>query len=287
MGNLIAASSGFFLASQGNINIALLIGMWLGTTLVIASGCVLNNIVDRDIDKKMRRTRNRSVAAGRISVTSALWYGIAIGALGFYTLVVMTNWLAVLFAAIGFVVYVGLYTLWSKRSTVYGTLIGSLSGACPPVIGYVSVANEFDMGAAIILLTFCLWQIPHSYAIAIYRFDDYVAAQIPVFPIEQGVKAARKQMIAYIIGFAIAALALSYTGYVGYWYALVIGAGSLYWLYLAKIGYQPDNEQGWARRVFVFSIVIIVAFSVLISVDFRHQGSQQHVLSDTFVIVGL
>ncbi len=270
VGNLIAASSGFFLASQGDINVALLLNMWLGTTLVIASGCVLNNIVDRDIDRKMRRTRNRAVAAGRVSVPLALWYGVAIGVLGFYTLVSMTNWIAVFFAALGFVVYVGLYTLWSKRSTVYGTLIGSLSGACPPVIGYVSVTGHFDIGAGIILLTFCLWQIPHSYAIAIYRFDDYIAAQIPVFPIEQGVKAARKQMIAYIIAFAVAALALSYFGYVGYWYALIIGGGSLYWLYLAKIGYQPDNEKLWARRVFVFSIVIIVAFSVLISVDFTH-----------------
>ncbi len=281
MGNLIAASSGFFLASQGDVNVALLIGMWLGTTLVIASGCVLNNIVDRDIDNKMKRTRNRAVAAGRISVKAALWYGLAIGFLGFYTLVTMTNWLAVFFAALGFFVYVGLYTLWSKRSTVYGTLIGSLSGACPPVIGYVSVTGHFDIGAGIILLTFCLWQIPHSYAIAIYRFDDYVAANIPVFPIKQGVKAARKQMIGYISGFAVAALALSYFGYVGYWYALIIGGGSLYWLYLAKIGYQPDNEQAWARRVFVFSIVIIVAFSVLISVDFINHS--QHAVTELAV----
>ncbi len=116
MGNLIAASSGFFLASQGDVNIAMLIGMWLGTTLVIASGCVLNNIVDRDIDGKMRRTRNRAVTAGRVGVLAALWYGIALGVLGFYTLVVMTNWLAVFFAAVGFIVYVGLYTLWSKSA---------------------------------------------------------------------------------------------------------------------------------------------------------------------------
>lgn len=268
MGNLIAASSGFFLASQGDIDAWLLFGMWLGTTLVIASGCVINNVVDRDIDKKMQRTRNRAVAAGRISVQFAHIFGAVLGVLGFWVLIVMTNWVAVFFAALGFVVYVGLYTLRYKRSTVYGTLIGSLSGACPPVIGYVSVTNHFDIGAAIILLTFCLWQIPHSYAIAIYRFEDYVVAKIPVFPIEQGVKAARKHMIAYIIGFAVAALMLTYYGYVGHWYALIMGGCSLYWLYLAKIGYQPDNERLWARKVFIFSIVIIMAFSVLVSVDF-------------------
>ncbi len=270
MGNLIAASSGFFLASRGNIDGVVLAFMLLGTSLVIASGCVLNNAIDRDIDRKMRRTKNRALASGRLHVSTAVVYGVLLGILGFAILLFKTNLVAVFFAALGFVVYVGVYSLRYKRSSIYGTLIGSLSGACPPVIGYVAVTNQFDIGAAILLLTFCLWQIPHSYAIAIYRFDDYRAAKIPVLPIEQGIQAARRHMIAYIIGFAIAALMLTYHGYAGNLYALIIGGCSLYWLYLAKIGYQPENEQLWARKLFVFSIVIIVAFSVLISVDFGH-----------------
>ncbi len=276
MGNIIAAASGFFLASRGNIDIATLLYVLIGTSLVIASGCVFNNVIDRDIDGKMSRTKNRAIASGRISVSKAIPYGIVLGILGFATLGLKTNGMAVFFGALGFVVYVGVYSLRYKRSSVYGTLIGSLSGACPPVIGYVAITNQFDIGAAILLLTFCLWQIPHSYAIAIYRFEDYRAAKIPVLPIEQGIQAARRHMIAYIIGFAIAALMLTYYGYVGNIYALVIGGCSLYWLYLAKIGYQPDNEQLWARKLFVFSIVIIVAFSVLISVDFSHIDTAQN-----------
>lgn len=270
MGNIIAASSGYFLASRGDIDMATLLFVLLGTSLVIASGCVFNNAIDRDIDRKMSRTRNRALASGRMQVSTALLYGAVLGVLGFFILSVASNWTAVFFAALGIVVYVGLYSLRYKRSTVHGTLIGSLSGACPPVIGYVAVTNQFDIGAAILLLTFCLWQIPHSYAIAIYRFEDYRAAKIPVLPIEQGIQAARRHMIAYIIGFAVAALMLTYHGYVGNLYALIMGGCSLYWLYLAKIGYQPDNERRWARQLFVFSIVIIVAFSVLISVDFSN-----------------
>lgn len=269
MGNLIAASSGFFLASQGNFAGTNLFFVLLGTSLVIASGCVFNNVIDRDIDRKMSRTRKRALASGRLKVSTALVYGTILGFFGFATLILKTNWLAVFFAVLGFVVYVGLYSLRYKRSSVYGTLIGSLSGACPPVIGYIAVTQQFDVGAAIILLTFCLWQVPHSYAIAIYRFDDYRAAEIPVFPIKEGIQAARRQIIAYIIGFAVAAMMLTYHGYVGNLYALIMGGCSLYWLYLAKIGYQPDNEQQWARKLFVFSIVIIVAFSVLISTDFN------------------
>lgn len=281
MGNLIAASSGFFLASRGNIDGYLLLSMLLATTLVIASGCVFNNVIDRDIDRKMSRTRNRALASDRLTVKTALIYGSILGIAGFSLLMVATNWVAVFFAGLGFLVYVGLYSLRYKRSSVYGTLIGSLSGACPPVIGYVAVTNQFDIGAAIILLTFCLWQIPHSYAIAIYRFDDYRAAKIPVLPIEQGIQSARRHMIAYIIGFAVAALMLTYYGYVGNLYALIIGGCSLYWLYLAKIGYQPENEQLWAKKLFVFSIVIIVAFSILISIDFNHMGPTKG-LSDIF-----
>ncbi len=270
MGNLIAAASGFFLASQGNINGTNLMFTLLGIGLVVASGCVLNNAIDRDIDRKMSRTKNRALASGRLLVSKALIYGCVLGTLGFALLMQKTNVMVVFFAAVGFIVYVGLYSLRYKRSSIYGTLIGSLSGACPPVIGYVAVTNQFDIGAAILLLTFCLWQIPHSYAIAIYRFDDYQSAKLPVLPIEQGIQAARRHMIAYIIGFAVAALMLTYHGYVGNLYALIMGGCSLYWLYLAKIGYQPENEQLWAKKLFVFSIVIIVVFSVLISIDFSH-----------------
>lgn len=278
MGNLIAASSGFFLASKGNIDGWLLFAVILGTTFIIASGCVFNNYIDRDIDKKMQRTCHRALASGRVSVQSALILGATLGILGLYTLIAQTNWYAVFFGVLGFAVYVGLYSMRYKRSTVHGTLIGSLSGACPPVIGYVSVSHQFDMGAAIILLTFCLWQIPHSYAIAIYRFDDYKMANIPVLPIKQGIEAARRHMIAYIVGFMVAAMMLSYYGYVGNIYALVMGGCSLYWLYLAKIGYNPTQEKIWARKLFIFSIVIIVAFSVLISVDFIGTGHQSNAL---------
>ncbi|MCX2958779.1 MAG: UbiA family prenyltransferase, partial [Serratia symbiotica] len=97
------------------------------------------------------------------------------------------NPLAMWLAVMGFVVYVGVYSLYMKRHSVYGTLIGSLSGAAPPVIGYCAVTNEPDTGALILLAIFSLWQMPHSYAIAIFRFKDYQAANIPVLPVVKGI----------------------------------------------------------------------------------------------------
>jgi protoheme IX farnesyltransferase len=91
-----------------------------------------------------------------------------------------------------------------KRKSVYGTLVGSLSGAVPPVAGYCAASGRFDSGAAILLLMFCLWQMPHSYAIAIFRFKDYEAAKIPVLPVVKGISEAKQQIVLYILAFAVA-----------------------------------------------------------------------------------
>ncbi len=272
IGNLIAAAAGYFLAARGHID-AVLAAVIFGTSLVVASGCVFNNYIDRDIDQKMRRTRHRIEAIRRIGIARLLCFATLLGGGGFAVLALCTNAMALFFALLGFVVYVGLYSLKYKRHSTYGTLIGSLSGACPPIIGYVALTHRFDAGAAILLATFCFWQIPHSYAIAIYRYDDYKAAAIPVLPIAEGVYKARQHIIAYIIAFAVATLMLALFGYVGGVYTLVMGLIGLYWLYLAKVGYRPDAQQLWAKKVFLFSLVAIIAFSTMISIDFVISGS--------------
>ena len=266
-GNLVAAVGGFFLASQGQIDWPLLLAVCLGTTFVVASGCVFNNYIDRDIDSVMKRTCQRELVQKVIPVSYALLWACILGVSGFAILFYYTSLVAFFFALLGFVVYVGFYSLYYKRHSLHGTLVGALSGACPPVIGYCAVSLQFDIGSAILFLTFCIWQIPHSYAIAIYRFEDYKAAAIPVLPIQAGIDRARYHIIAYIIAFAIASLALTYLGYAGSWYALGMGLLSLYWLYIAKVGFQKMPAEQWGKQLMLFSIVCIMAFCLLISVD--------------------
>ncbi|MEC6830531.1 heme o synthase [Photobacterium toruni] len=267
-GNLIAAIGGVLLASQGNINGLLLVAVCIGTTLIVASGCVFNNVIDIDIDKLMKRTCERELVKKVIPVSYALIWAITLCIGGFFTLYQYTSTVAFQFGVLGFVVYVGLYSLYFKRKSVYGTLIGGLSGACPPVIGYCAVTGQFDSGAAILFITFCIWQIPHSYAIAIYRFDDYKSASIPVLPIEIGVARARYHIIGYIIAFAIAALTLTYLGYAGSWYALGMGLVSLHWLYIAKVSYQKVPNAQWGKKMLLCSILNIMVLCTLISLDF-------------------
>ncbi len=240
----------------------------MGVSLVVASGCVFNNVIDRDIDKKMERTKNRVLVKGLISLKVTLVYASLLGIAGFALLYIAANPLAMWLAVMGFIVYVGVYSLYMKRHSVYGTLIGSLSGAAPPVIGYCAVSNQFDAGALILLLIFSLWQMPHSYAIAIFRFKDYQAANIPVLPVVKGISVAKHHITLYIVAFAVATLMLSLGGYAGYKYLVVAAAVSVWWLGMALSGYKNAiDDRVWARKLFVFSIVAITSLSVMMSVD--------------------
>ncbi|HDU8624415.1 protoheme IX farnesyltransferase [Morganella morganii subsp. morganii] len=266
-GNLISVVGGFLLASKGDIDYSLFIATLLGVSLVVASGCVFNNYIDRDIDSVMERTKNRPLVRGLIDPKISLVYASVLGIAGMALLLVAANVVAMLIAVVGFVVYVGVYSLYMKRKSVYGTLVGSLSGAAPPVIGYCAVTGQFDTGALILLLIFSLWQMPHSYAIAIFRFKDYQAANIPVLPVIKGISVAKNHIILYIIAFMFATLMLAISGYAGYKYLIVAAAVSVWWLGMALSGYKTTNDRVWARKLFVFSIVAITSLSVMMSVD--------------------
>ena len=267
-GNLISVIGGFLLASKGSIDYPLFVATLLGVSLVVASGCVFNNYIDRDIDRIMERTKNRPLVKGLIDPKVSLIYATVLGIAGMLLLLVAANALAMLLAVIGFIVYVGVYSLYMKRKSVYGTLIGSLSGAAPPVIGYCAVTNEFDTGALILLLIFSLWQMPHSYAIAIFRFKDYKAANIPVLPVIKGISVAKTHIFLYILAFMVATLMLAISGYAGYQYLIVGAAVSLWWLGMAISGFKTENDDRvWARKLFIFSIVAITSLSVMMSVD--------------------
>ena len=152
-GNAIPATAGFFLASRGNVSYLLLLETLAGISLVIASGCVFNNYLDRHIDKKMARTKNRAIVQGLVSKQQALTYASVLGLLGLIILAVHTNWLTVAIGVAGLFFYVIVYGI-AKRRSVHSTLIGSISGALPPVAGYTAVTGRLD--AVAITLFFIL-----------------------------------------------------------------------------------------------------------------------------------
>ena len=270
MGNLISVAGGFLLASRGDIDPWLMVVTLIGLSLVVASGCAINNVIDRDIDVAMARTRTRVTVTGEMSAFAALSHGVLLGVVGFGLLIAYTTQAAVFFAAFGYVIYVGVYSLYMKRNSVYGTFVGSLSGAVPPVVGYCAVTGQFDIGALILLVMFSLWQMPHSYAIAIFRFKDYQAAGIPVLPVAQGIDKAKRHIVLYIAVYALVVMLLPISGYTGAAFMAVACITSFWWLLMALRGYRRNvNLTSWARQVFAFSIINITALSIAMAVDYH------------------
>lgn len=266
LGNLVTLAAGFLLASKGIVDFRLFLITLLGLTCIIASACIFNNYIDRQIDKKMKRTNNRPLAKGLISLRNAIIFAIILGISGAAILALGTNLLTVLMASVGFFVYVVLYSLW-KRHTIYGTAIGSVAGALPPVIGYCAVSNHFDAGALILFLMLVLWQMPHFFAIALLHFDDYVIANVPVLPVQKGMLRTKIHMFFYIIGFTITAVMLTIFHYTGYVFLLTAIASGILWLILCLQGFKYKNDQLWGRHMFRLSLLIILSICLAIPFD--------------------
>lgn len=266
-GNAITAAAGFLLASKGDIDWLLFVWLNLGTTLVIASACVLNNFLDQDIDRLMERTKKRPLIQGEVSGRGAVVFSIVLGLLGIGILYATTNILVVIIGIIGFIDYVVLYGMLSKRLSMHGTLVGSISGATPILAGYVAVSGTIDIGAIIVFAILFLWQMPEFYSISIYRRKEYAAAHIPVISVVRGVARTKIHIAVYTLLFTISVFLLAIYGYTGITYALLIGGMSLYWLWLACVGLRASDNDRWARRMFRFSLIILLAFCAVISLE--------------------
>lgn len=266
MGNLITVAAGFLLASRGHFDLWLFLSTLLGLTCIIASACVFNNYIDRQIDKKMERTKNRALVTGLITNKKAILFAVALGLLGNFVLILYTNFLTVAITDLGFLVYVLLYSIWKCR-TVYGTAIGSIAGGIPAVVGYCAVTNNFDAGALILFVIMVFWQMPHFFSIAIYRIDDYAHASIPVLPVKKGLYRTKVHMILYIAGFIAATALLTFYHYTGYAYLIIATLFGLSWLVLCIKGFKSSNDPQWARHMFRLSLITIMAICITIPFD--------------------
>ncbi|MDW6004990.1 heme o synthase [Vibrio mangrovi] len=268
VGNLISTAAGFFLAAKAeSVTSMLLLYTLAGVALVIASGCVINNIFDRDIDSKMARTSQRLLVRGEINVDHAFIYALILLLSGTALLYQKTNPLAAVVVLLGYVFYVFFYTMWYKRTSVYGTLVGSISGAVPPLAGYLAVTNYVSLEGVLLFCLFCLWQMPHSYAIAMFRMQDYRQAGIPVLPVVSGIDKARKHMMAYVIAFNAVALGLYLVGNTGYEYLVVASAVCFMWTRVTFRRMTTDNFEAWSKAVFKHSLIVVMSFSAVLGFE--------------------
>lgn len=255
-GNALTALGGFGLAHT--LNLTTLSLMLAGLSLIIGSGCSFNNYIDRELDGKMTRTKNRPLVTQALQPKTALYQGALLATLGTLTLLLI-NPLTTCLALIGLIVYIFPYS-FGKYRTSYGTLIGSIAGALPPVIGYTAVTNTLDLNALFLFLLIATWQMPHFYAIALYRHEDYRVAAIPTLPVRYGVAYTKAQMLFYTAAFALTCYTFP-AGPLFHYTATILGAT---WVALCLKGYTKTDTTKWARAMFLFSLITVTLLSLLL-----------------------
>ena len=262
--NVMTAIAGYLFGSAWHIERSVLVGVIAGIALIIGGACVYNNIIDRDFDRKMKRTKNRALVTGEISIRAALWYGTLLVLSGFMLLSIFTNLLVVSVGLIGIIDYLFLYG-WAKRHTPLSTIIGSISGSTSIVAGYCAATGVFDVNAGLLFLILTLWQMPHFYAIAMYRKSDYSTIEVPLMPLVQSAATAKLRIMAYIIGLLFASIALSVRGSANELCLVILGVLSVWWLCVGFRNYR-DEGVSWGKKMFLSSLIVNLGISLAVAI---------------------
>lgn len=260
-GNLLTALSGFALAATLSFSIPKLITMLLGIALVMASSCALNNCIDRALDSQMKRTQKRPLVTGVITLSEAFIFAALSGALGLALLIYYVSLYSALAATFGMLVYVLVYS-FSKYHTPWCTLLGSFAGASPVLVGYLATSKTLDLKGLLLFSAVFCWQMPHFYAIAIFRLKDYAAAKIPVLPAVKGMVSAKNETFFFTLLYALSIVTLSQK--LSMTFSWVMYPICLFWILLSILGFGAKNDRSWAKRMFFFSLFVVCTQSLLL-----------------------
>lgn len=258
IGNAYHVLAGIFLAYQFDWSWATAGGVLVGTSALIASACVANNYFDRHQDARMNRTKNRPLANGSISLFSAVVFAGLLLIGGLALLHLTTNPLTVILGLIAYISYAFVYT-YMKRITAYNTIVGTLPGALPGVAGYVAFSGQLDWMAWLIFIVLAIWQLPHFYAIAIRRRQEYEATEFKFITNSLGKSQMWWLINSLIVAYGIAFVCLGLLTM--HWaFVLVIWLACSWWIWLSI--QQPTDYTAWAKRVFGGSLVLMMVFMV-------------------------
>ena len=196
---LLVTLATMLLASEGSPSWVAISVTLLGGTLAIGGAQALNAYIDRDIDRKMRRTRDRPLAARRISPASALVFGLALATVSFIMMGLVVNLMSALLTLGALAYYVVVYSRLLKLRTAQNIVIGGMAGAAPALIGWAAATNELSLTAFLLFAIVFLWTPPHSWALALVIRDEYEDAGVPMLPVVAGERAAAIHILIYTL----------------------------------------------------------------------------------------
>ena len=262
---VFCAVIGMFLATPTLPDWRILIAATAGIWLLAGAAFAVNCLVEREIDSRMARTARRPMARGEITVPQTLVFSGVIGGAGMWVLYTLVNPLTMWLTFATFVGYAVIYTIILKPATPQNIVIGGLSGAMPPALGWAAVANDLPMQAWILVLIIFVWTPPHFWALALYRRDDYAKSGLPMLPITHGMKLTQFHILLYTIAlFATTMLpyVVRMSGLVYLASAVVLGA--IFLGYAWRI-YRNYSDQ-LARKTFTYSIIYLsLLFAALLA----------------------
>ncbi|ALK95823.1 protoheme IX farnesyltransferase [Massilia sp. WF1] len=263
---VFCAVIGMFLATDGFPGWHVLIWATLGIWLLAGAAFAVNCLIEAEVDARMARTARRATAMGELSTTQTLFFSAILGGAGMGILYTMVNPLTMWLTFVTFVGYALIYTVLLKPNTPQNIVIGGLSGAMPPALGWAAVANTVPMEAWLLVLIIFVWTPPHFWALAMYRRDDYVRSGLPMLPVTHGMQYTGLQVWLYSVALAACTLLPFAVGMSGWLYLLAaIGLNAVFLRY-GWLVHKHYSDQ-IARKAFAWSIVYLSLLFAALLVD--------------------
>lgn len=267
---MITAAGGLFLSRRlpgaEMASTTTILATLLGTALIVSGANALNMYIERDVDRRMDRTKNRPLPAGRMAPRVALWFGVLTSALAIPILAIGANPLTALLAIIANLLYVLAYTPLKQHSP-YALHVGAIPGAIPPLLGWTAGTGRIDAAGMVLFGVLFLWQIPHFCAIALFRKADYARAGIFVLPNVTGELATRHTIVRWTFALLATSLLLVPLGVAHHGYliaASVLGAVFFVW---GCYGLRQGTAAKWAKSLFAVSIVYLTLLFAALAID--------------------
>jgi protoheme IX farnesyltransferase len=252
----------------GDPPVGLVVLTCIGGYLSAGGAGAVNHYWDRDIDARMARTATRPVPAGRIAPRTALWFGIALAVAAFVELSLTVNPLAAVLSLAGFAGYVGVYTIWLKRSTPHNIVIGGAAGAVPPLVGWAATTGSLRWTAVYLFAIIFYWTPPHFWALSLLMKDEYAKVGIPMLPVARGARETRRQILLYtLLLYGVSQLPFCAGGFGPLYLVASMTLGGLFIAGAVMLYRRADRR--WALRLYLFSLAYLALLFAAMVADAR------------------
>jgi len=258
-------------AQRGLPPVWLMAATLAGGALAAGGANAINMVVDRDIDRLMKRTKNRPLVTGAMTPTAALVFALSLEVAAFVELWLAVNLLSAVLAISATLFYVFVYTLWLKRRSSQNIVIGGAAGAVPVLVGWAAVTDSLSWAPVVLFAIIFIWTPPHFWSLAVRYKEDYAAAEVPMLPVVASMKRTTTEIVYYTVALVAVSFLLGPVAHMGWIYmvtAAVLGAGFLFLVTrlwgLAQDGRATGRD---AMKVFGYSITYLTVLFVAMAGD--------------------